>query len=426
MSSSLTTFAALMKEKYEDSDIVEQLVYPQNVLLGMLEKRGDQNMVGNVLPVPYQTANPQSVGGTFSATQTIAGTAAGSTVWHQLNIEAGDYFGDVEIGDKVMKMSRSNRGAFLANKEVEIDGLYETAGESLNLYAWGNGGCALGRVAAVEAAGAETFTLENASDAANFEIGMEIVASASDGSVSTHSLNAAGAIVDVTAVNRATGVITLEDLSDISLAVGDYVFRQNDFFGDTGNVILKGVEAFITRTDSPAALWGVAAATRALDPQRHAGYRINSSEIIGKTIEERIRILCAQGTSRFKARPFTAGFLHPEDFVVLETLMASKGQRALEDKETKFGYMKIDVVTGSGRIPIYCDRHCPRGHFFGLRMENWWLSSVGELLHPQEEDGMVILRKATSTNYEYRLLSYPLIACSSMKDNGRVPISASA
>jgi hypothetical protein len=421
--SSLTTFAALMKEKYEDSDIVEELVYPQNVLLGMLEKRGDEGMVGDTLPVPYFTANPQGVGGVFSTTQTIAGTTAGNTVSHQFAIQAGEYYGDVEIGDKVLKMSRTNRGAFLANKEVEIDGLWETAGESLNLYAWSNGGCALGRISMIT--GNKVY-LENASDAANFEVGMICVASADDGSVSTHSLITGSDAVD--GINRAEGYVDFDNVADFTgtLAVGQYLFRSGDFFGDTGVITLKGVEAFITRTDSPAALWGVAAATRAVDPQRHAGYRIASNELTGKNIEERIRLLAAQGTSRFKARPFTAGFLHPEDFVVLETLMASKGIRALEDKETKFGYMKIDVVTGSGRIPIYCDRHCPRGHFFGLRMEDWWMSSVGELFHPQDEDGVVILRKSSSTNYEYRLLSYPLIANRAPKNSGRVPIAAAA
>jgi hypothetical protein len=255
---------------------------------------------------------------------------------------------------------------------------------------------------------------------------MVCVASVNDGAATTDTLIAGSDAVD--AINRAEGYVDFDNVADFTgtLAVGQYLFRSGDFFGDTGVTVLKGVQAFITATDSPAALWGVSAATRAVDPQRHAGYRIFASELIGKNIEERIRILCAQGTSRFKARPFTAGFLHPEDFVVLETLMSARGIRALEDKETKFGYMKIDVVTGSGRIPIYCDRHCPRGHFFGLRMEDWWMSSVGELFHPQEEDGLVILRKATSTNYEYRLLSYPLIACRAMKNSGRVPISAAS
>ena len=422
MGSSLTQFGALMKEKYEDSDIVEELVFPQNVLLGMLEKRGDENMVGKYMPIPYATANAQGVSGTFSNTQTIAALTSGNTVWHQMNIEAGNYYGDVEIGDKVLKMSRNNRGAFLSNKEVEIDSLWTTAGESLNLYAWGNGGGALGRISAIVG---NKIYFENASDAANFEVGMIVVASDNDGSVSTHALRSGSDAVD--GINRAEGYIDLDNVADItSLAVGDYLFRQGDFYGDTGTIILRGVESFITRTDTPAALWGVAAATRAVDPQRHAGYRVASAELTGKNIEERIRILCAQGTSRFKARPFTAGFLHPEDFVVLETLMSARGIRALEDKETKFVYMKIDVVTGSGRIPIYCDRHCPRGHFFGLRMEDWFLSSVGELFHPQDEDGTVILRKYNSTNYEYRLLSYPLIACTQMLNSGRVPISAAA
>jgi hypothetical protein len=39
---------------------------------------------------------------------------------------------------------------------------------------------------------------------------------------------------------------------------------------------------------------------------------------------------------------------------------------------------------------------------------------------------VVILRKSSSTNYEYRLLSYPLIANRAPKNSGRVPIAAAA
>ena len=58
--STLTTFAALLKERYIDSDRVEELTYPENVLLGMLEKRGDTGMVGSDLPVPIITVSRAS------------------------------------------------------------------------------------------------------------------------------------------------------------------------------------------------------------------------------------------------------------------------------------------------------------------------------------------------------------------------------
>jgi hypothetical protein len=412
MGSTLTTYDALLKERYMDPSIVEKLVYPDNVLFGKLEQRGDTGMVGDVMPVPIFYGNPQGLGGTFSTAQ----TNASNTKSFKWNIQAGEYFGVVQIGDKVLMASRNNQGAFLENKRMEIDGLWEQAGENESIACWGNGGYALGRRAS---ASSNDITLTSPEQAANFEVGMTVGACANDGSTSTDTFRTG--TTTVSAINRATGVITLTNASAIgSFTDGDFLFRESDFFGTLGNVIIKGVQAFVPALDaSQPDLWGVTSATRATDVQRFGGCRVDPTLLVGKTYEERIKILLAQMTGRFKAKAPTAGFMHPEDFQTLETLMGSRGIRPLEDDSTKFGYMKIDIMTGSGRIPIYSDRHCPKGNFFAFRMEDWWISSMGELFHPQDGDGLEVLRRATSTDYEYRLLSYPLLACRAPKNSGR-------
>ncbi len=412
MGSTLTTFDALLKERYIDSDKVEELTYPENVLLGMLEKRGDTGMVGDTLPVPIITSNPQGAGAVFSTAQTNASNIVAS----KFNITSGDYYGVVQIGDKVMMASRTNQGAFLEDKVTEIDGLYETAGENLSVYAWGNGGGALGSVASI-GPGANDITLNNPIDAQNFEVGMTTRESANDGSDAAHTLRTGS--TTVAGVNRATGVVTFTDRSQYSaLAVGD--FCSGDFFGNTGVVVMKGVQAFITASDVPQTLWNLTSANRAVDPQRFAGCRVDPNSLAGKTYEERIKILLAQMTGRFKSKAPTAMFMNPEDFQILETLMGARGVRPLEDESTKFGYMKIDVLTSAGRIPIYSDRHCPFGTAFAFRMANHWISSMGELLHVQNGDGLQMLRGSTSTDYEFRLISYPLYANNCPKNHGRV------
>jgi hypothetical protein len=55
-------------------------------------------------------------------------------------------------------------------------------------------------------------------------------------------------------------------------------------------------------------------------------------------------------------------------------------------------------------------------------MDDWWISSMGELLHPQTSDGNQILRRATATDLEYRLISYPLLANRAPKNSGRVAL----
>lgn len=413
--STLSTFAALLKERYIESSDVEKLIYPDHPLLAMLEKRGDTGMVGDKMPVPWFYGLPQGTGGVFATAQ----TNATNTKSVQFDIEAGDYYGVVHIGDKVIEASRSNKGAFLENKMVEIDGLYEQAGENHGAYIWGNGGNAIGRIGALNG---NVITLAEPADAMNFEIGMEVVASDDDGSTSSDTLVDSGNSSTVDGVNRATGTVTIT-ASDISgIGVGDYLFREADFFGDQGVVIYKGMQCWVTATDSPMALWGVTANTRATDPQRFAGCRVDSTLVMGKTYEERIKILFAQMTGRFKAKQPTHGFMHPEDFQVFETQLGARGYRDLVKTEGVFGFSSIEIATGSGRVPIYCDRHCPKGTFFAFRMEDFWISSMGELFHPQTGDGLEILRRATTTDYEFRLLSYPLLASRAAKNSGRVPL----
>jgi hypothetical protein len=417
--STLTTFDALMKERYMDSSIVEKLVYPENPLLAKLQNSGDTEMVGDVMPVPIFTALPQGLSGGFTTAQTNAGLASGNTTSYKWQIQAGEYYGVTYIGDKLIMASRTNKGAFLANKEIEIDGLFEQAGENMSVYLWGNGGQAIGRRASLAG---NDMSLVSDIDAQNFEVGMNLKASVADGSTSTDTQRG-GTAATVTGVNRSTGVITATTYGNItSFADNDYLFREGDFFGDQGVIVIKGVQAFITASDAPPALWGVTAAARATDPQRYAGCRVANASIQGKTYEERIKILLAQMTGRFKAKAPTAGWMNPEDFQVLETLMSARGVRALEDETTKFGFTKIDIATGSGRIPIYCDRHCPKGTFFALRMEDWGISCMGELLHFQNGDGMEILRVYNSTNYEARLISYPLLYNRAPKNSGRVSL----
>lgn len=415
--STLTSFDAFLKERYYDGgDFVEKLQFGENTLLGMLEKRGDSGMVGLDLPVPIITVLPQGAGKTFS----VAQARSNSTTAGQLLMKAGDYHGVVQIGDKVMKASKTNKGAFLENKMLEIDGLWETCGENLSIYLWGNGGNALGRR---ESIAGNVITLTEPADAANFEVGMAIVASANDGSLATDTILVNSEDVTVVAVNAAAGTVEISDATDIgSFANGNYLFRKSDFFGDSLAPVLIGVQAFITATDSPAALWGVSAATRALMPQRWAGCRPSSVAIAGKSIEERLKILIAQMRSRFKAKTPDAFFMNPEDMQKLDTTQVSTVQRDDKSSKATMGYEALALRTPGGVIPIYEDRHCPIGHAFAFRMKNHWLTHMDDLLHPQEGDGFQMLRKDSSTDYEFRLLSYPIYVNNAPLHHGRVPL----
>jgi hypothetical protein len=187
----------------------DRLIYSENVLLGMLEKKGNTGMEGADLQVPLHWANGQGVGGVFATAQSVASSStSGNSKQEKLLITAGDYFGVVNIGDKVMEASRGNAGAFIQAKAHEIDCVTEEAGESLSRYTWGNGGNAIGQVATGGVSG-NVITLTDGADTAAFEVGMYLVWSAQNGATSTDTLDAGSTYV--TNVNREAGTITVAD-----------------------------------------------------------------------------------------------------------------------------------------------------------------------------------------------------------------------
>jgi hypothetical protein len=410
MGSTLTTWSNMLKARYT-KEKVENLTQADRPLLAMLRKDTEQQ--GSSLEVPLLHVNPQGIAGSGIAT---AQTSATNMVAKKFSMTCGDYFGSVYIGDKVIKASRGNPGAFLENKVAETDGLYDQMSDDLAVYIWGNGGNTIGQRAS---ASTNVITLSSPEQTLNFEEGMTIGASVGDGSNGTDAPRAG--TTTVASVQREAGTVTLTSAAAItSFADNDYLFRQGDFFGNTGTVVLKGVQAFITATGVPAALWGM---TRTGDPQRLAGCRVPTADYTAKTIDERCRILGSYMSGRYKTPGATAAFLHPEDWTTLETVMGARGIRPLQESNTKFGFMKIDVVMGGRVVSIYPDRYCPKGTMFALRMQNWWLSSMGELLSPMEEDGLVLLRGSNTMDYEYRLVGYPILACNAPGYNGRVPLT---
>jgi hypothetical protein len=59
-----------------------------------------------------------------------------------------------------------------------------------------------------------------------------------------------------------------------------------------------------------------------------------------------------------------------------------------------------------------------------MNLDNWKLWSAGELIRPVQADGLTILRKSTTNDFEYRLESWPQLACNAPLNNGRVTLNA--
>lgn len=410
MASTLSTFDFALKERYTNKDIVENLIFSDRPLLSEISK--DEEFQGDVMPIPLVYGAPQGIsGGGLSVAQTNKTNVAGV----KFPITVGTYEAAVDIGDKVIKASRANPGAFLQNKTTEIDNLYEQMADNLAVYAWGNGGGALGQQSG--AISGETITLVDPAQAVNFEVGMWVISATDDGSAGAD--NTQGVRNQVTAIDRATGVITFEDASDLASADGDFLFREGDYRGLAQSDILYGIQAWLPGTASPGTLFGV---TRTTDVQRLAGCYVPSADLVGKDIEESIQLLGAYMTGRFKGPGPTKAYMHPEDWQNLAISLQSRGQRPAADSSTKFGYQALEVVMGGKLVKILPDRFAPRSLLFALRMQNWKLTSMLKLIHPLNGDGLTMLRASDANNYEYRLVSYPQVYTNAPGWSGRVTL----
>jgi hypothetical protein len=408
--STATTFDFALKTRYTARKI-EDLTVAERPFLAKVAK--DEDFVGVAEVVPMTYANPQGIAG---STRAVAQTNATNVTGAKFTVTNGKYHGSVDIGDEVLKKSRKNPGAFLQNQTAETDGLYEQMAENLSIYIWGNGGNALGRRASIST---NTVTLTNAHEARSFEVGMTVVASANDGSDPSHVLRAGS--TTVTAVDPALGTVTLASAAAItSFANNDYLFRQGDFFGDQAVVVVKGIQLQIYGAAAPPALYGM---TRTAEPIRLSGCYVPSADVTGAGIEERIQKLGAYMSGRFKAKVPQDGYLHPEDWQSLAISLQNRGQRSLTDESTRFGFKYLEVITGGQTQKIYAERHCPKGTYFALGMKYWTLASLEKLIAPLNADGLTMLRKGTTDDYEFRLICYPALYTNAPLHNGRVTLT---
>lgn len=400
-----------MKARYTDKK-VEDLTSADAPLYSMIEK---VPMSGESMIVPLIAANPQGASRVLANAQTAAAGTGGNVQGFKFILTPGDYSGSVTIGDKVIKASKDNPGAFLRNKSAEIDGLYTQIGDITSTYLYSNGGNAIGRRSS---ASTNVITLTDPYDVMNFEVGMYVQAADNDG---TSASAARTGSTYVTAVDRAAGTVTLNSAAAItSFADNDYLFRLGDYLGNTGNTIFYGLRAYLAATTAPAALYSM---TRTSDPVRLAGAYVPTADISGKSIEERIQILGAYMTGRYKGKGATHAFMNPEDWQDLAVSLQTKGIRPLQDSEAKFNFEALNVVLGGRTVKIYADRFCPKGTFFALRLSNWSFYYLGEKpIHTLNEDGLDMVRGSTTNDYEYRVVSYAVPCTNAPGWSGRVSL----
>jgi hypothetical protein len=420
---------AALKELYtDDKDYMRDLVYKENPLLALVPKNeSPDGFAGKYIPVPLEYGNPQGRAHTFANAQNQQ-TATSLVSFFVYVIS--DYQ-LVTITNLLMEQTKSNAGAFVDSAKLQIDGGIRNLTNNIAFELFGSGTSTRGISSASSSqvgvtVGGTVLPLTNSNSIIAFEVGMLLVASATDGGAPSTDT------VMITSVDRDSGIVTgTASASTLSSnwAIGTgmaYLTISGDLPSagatSTGSFLaLSGLAAWLPST-SPASndsFWGV---NRSTDPTRLAGIRYNAQSY---TIEEGITNALAL-LNREGGKPDICIM----DFASYAALVNSLGAKVqyvqVKHDEVEVAFEGITFQSAYGRVTILTDRSCPPQTAYLLTMDTFKLRSLGKVPHilTYGMEGLEGLRVGNADALEIRIGYYGNLICSAPGWNAVVLLSA--
>lgn len=236
MAATLATQDQILKDQF--LELLKNQVNTKSDLLYNMIKSSEKNIDAYqvVKSAPYGIN-----GGAGAGTETGLLPTAGENFYQKFVSTTKNYYGQLQIGDKVMKATKSNKGAFIDALVSEMEGLKEAVkfvyGRDLYLDSTGIlGACS-------PAAGVTSFVMD---DVRYIIEGMTIDLL---NSAAAYAPIANGTARRVKAVNRATKTVTLYGAATVTVTADTRVTTQNSY-----NLSLSGLKDLFKSTGS---LYGV-------------------------------------------------------------------------------------------------------------------------------------------------------------------------
>jgi len=396
------TVTEALKEHYKPLR-VQNMVYKDNPLLAMMPKYtkfGGENM-----PIPLIYSNPQRRSATFATGQSNTSTSA----LKQFVLTRVKDYGFASITGESIKATERDSDAFLRYATMEIDGALHSLTRSLAVAMYGDGSGSIGTLS-VDPGTGTTYTLTNAENITNFEVGMEVVFADSTGD----ALRAGGSRT-ITAIDRDAGTFTAA-AANSALDAADDIFQEGDYVSASDRLKVSGLEAWCP-TSAPGAttFFGV---NRTADVTRLGGNRFDGSAL---PIEEAL-IGGAARVAREGGSPDHC-FVDFATFSNLEKALGSKVVYSeAKARDVDIGFSAISLRGPRGTIQIVPDQNCQPNTAWMLQMDTWSLNTLGEAPMFLDLDNNRMLRESAADAYEVRLGYYGNVACNAPGYNCRVAL----
>lgn len=387
-----TNISDVLKQLYPEG-MDERAVLKDHVLLPMLPRRRD--FYGRNLHIPLKYGKPQGRSHTFASAQfkEDAATDPQGSLYEAWTLTRVTDYGTAHISGQTARLAKGGDEAqFVDALKAEMDGALDTLGDNLAKEAYGNSG---GARAVVGAESTTTLTLADTEDIVFFEIGMELGVASTDGT--SGSLRDSGDTIEVTAIDEDAGTLTAGANWDTisGLVAGDYIFQAGDF-----GAAATGLDGFIpSAAPGATSFFGV---DRSVSPQRLGGIRFTGTSY--SMDEVWIRAQARAKRSGVKLSHFVC---NPVDHANVETLLESR--KRIVEIPTEYDGIGLEGIAvcsgGQGAIPLVADADCPVNVAYGLELDTWKWATLGDAPTTIDEDGLEIMRKASSDAYEVRVVA---------------------
>ncbi len=421
---------AALKELYvDDKDYMKNIVYSKNPFLALVPKNeSPDGFAGKYIPVPLEYGNPQGRSHTFANAQNQQ-TASDVVSYFVYAIQ--DYQ-LVTITNLLMEQTKTNAGAFVDEASRTLDNGFRNISNNMAFELFYGGTASRGQIssAGVSLSGSTlSFTLANSQNVVQFEVGMTIQASATDGGAAAQNVSGTIDAIQIASVNRGTGAITgtvVQGAPGSSWAASYYLQVLGDIgIGGSSTIAgmlgLSGLAAWVPAVDPPSTdnFWGV---NRSADPTRLGGLRYNASS---QSISEGLTNALAFGNR--EGADFDLIII---DFVSYSTLINELGAKVqyvqIEHDEVEVAFEAIHFHSAYGKIPVLADRSCQAQTAWCLTTDSWKLRTLGKAPHilTYGMEGLEGLRVGNADALEIRIAYYGNFICSAPGYNMQVALSA--
>lgn len=331
-----------------------------------------------------------------------------------------------------MEQTKSNAGAFVDEASRTLDNGFRNLSNNMAFELFYGGTASRGQISAAGVSFSSptlSFTLLNPQNVVQFEVGMTLQASATDGGAALQNTPGTIDAIQITSVNRGTGEVqgtVVQGAPQTSWGANDFLQILGDIgIGGSSTIAgmlgLSGLAAWVPQVDPPASdnFWGV---NRSADPTRLAGLRYDATSM---TISEGLTAALA-----FANREGAANDLIIIDFVSYSTLINELGAKVqyvmLEHDEVEVAFEAIHFHSAYGKIPVLADRSCQPQTAWCLTVDSWKLRSLGKAPHilTYGMEGLEGLRVGNADALEIRIAYYGNLICSAPGYNMRVALSA--